>query len=30
VATRAAAKVYHVTVQGGRAVEQVLEPERIS
>ncbi len=30
VATRAAAKVYHVTVEGGRAVEKVLEPERIS
>lgn len=30
VATRAAAKVYYVSVEGGRAVEKVLEPERIS
>ena len=30
VATRAAAKVYHVSVQGGRVVEQVLEPDPIA
>ncbi|MBK8246737.1 MAG: peptidase E [Gemmatimonadetes bacterium] len=29
VHTRAAAKCYHVTVEGGKAVERVLEPERI-
>lgn len=30
VSTRAEAKVYHVSAVGGRAVERVLEPERIS
>jgi peptidase E len=30
VSTRAAAKVYYVSVEGGRAVEKVMEPERIS
>ena len=30
VHTRAAAKCYHVTVEGGKVVEHVLEPERIS
>jgi peptidase E len=30
VATRAEAKVYYVDVANGRAVEKVLEPERIS
>jgi len=29
VSTRAAAKVYHVSVQGGQVVEKVMEPERI-
>ena len=30
VSTRAAAKVYHVGVQGGQVVEKVMEPERIA
>jgi dipeptidase E len=30
VSTRAAAKVYYVSVVGGKVVEKVLEPERIS
>ena len=30
VSTRAAAKVYHVTTEGGKVVEHVLEPERIA
>jgi hypothetical protein len=30
VATRAAAKVYHVSVVDGKVVERVLEPERIA
>lgn len=30
VSTRAEAKVYHVSAVGGRAVERVLEPERIN
>jgi peptidase E len=30
VSTRAAAKVYHVSLAGGRVVERVLEPERIA
>jgi peptidase E len=30
VGTRAGAKVYYVTVEGGKVVEHVLEPERIS
>jgi peptidase E len=30
VSTRAAAKVYYVSVVGGKVVERVLEPERIS
>ncbi|MEO6445806.1 MAG: peptidase E [Gemmatimonadaceae bacterium] len=30
VSTRAAAKVYYVSVVGGKAVERVMEPERIS
>ncbi|HUF48450.1 MAG TPA: peptidase E [Vicinamibacterales bacterium] len=30
VATRAGARVYHVSVVNGRAIEKVLEPERIS
>ena len=29
VSTRAAAKVYHVSVEGGKVVEKVMEPERI-
>jgi peptidase E len=29
VSTRAAAKVYYVSVEGGKAVEKVMEPERI-
>jgi len=30
VSTRAAAKVYYVSIEGGRVVEKVLEPERIA
>jgi len=30
VATRAAAKVYYVSIEGGKVVEKVMEPERIS
>ena len=30
VSTRDGAKVYHVSLQGGRIVERVLEPERIA
>jgi hypothetical protein len=30
VATRDGAKVYYVSVEGGKVVEKVLEPERIS
>lgn len=30
VSTRAEAKVYHVSVVGGKVVEKVLEPKRIS
>jgi len=30
VSTRAAAKVYYVSVEGGKVVEKVMEPERIS
>jgi peptidase E len=30
VATRADAKVYHVSIVGGRVVERLMEPERIS
>jgi dipeptidase E len=30
VATRDGAKVYHVSVEGGKIVEKVMEPERIS
>lgn len=30
VATRDGAKVYHVSIEGGKVVEKVMEPERIS